>query len=159
MTPKEKITLQKLERELSGAEQGQTLNMMIIRRNTLRQSDDKDRSNRSNYQLKRRWARRGEPAAKITRTTADHLRIQTVKLGEVREDTQPSRPKEGDEHTVKTTNLVRGTGTRCQRARRHRQVVLLNNYLKRSMSAWCAVISSDSWPQCGAARAAFMSST
>uniref|UniRef100_A0A8D3DB60 Nuclear transcription factor, X-box binding 1 n=1 Tax=Scophthalmus maximus TaxID=52904 RepID=A0A8D3DB60_SCOMX len=124
MTPKEKITLQKLERELSGAEQGQTLNMMIIRRNTLRQSDDKDRSNRSNYQLKRRWARRGEPAAKITRTTADHLRIQTVKLGEVREDTQPSRPKEGDEHTVKTTNLVRGTGTRCQRARRHRQVRL-----------------------------------
>lgn len=39
------------------------------------------------------------------------------------------------------------------------QGVWLNSCLRRSMSAWCAVMSSGSWPRCGAARAASTSST
>lgn len=122
MTPKEKISLQRPEREVRGAGQLQTLNMMIIRGNTQRQSDDKGQSNHPDNHLKRRWDQRGGPVVKITQTMADRLRIHPVKLGEARDDTRPEGGE--DEHTIRTTDLAPGTGTRCQRARRHRQVRL-----------------------------------
>uniref|UniRef100_A0A671YF64 Nuclear transcription factor, X-box binding 1 n=1 Tax=Sparus aurata TaxID=8175 RepID=A0A671YF64_SPAAU len=59
----------------------------------------------------------------MTLLTTDHLRILLpVKLVVAQDEIHPSRPEGGEEHTTKTTGRPRGTGTRYQRARRHRQV-------------------------------------
>lgn len=109
--------------ELRGAGRFQTFNMMIIRGNTLRQSDGRDQSNRPNNQLKMKRAQRGGRVSKMTLLTTDHLRILLpVKLVVAQDEIHPSRPEGGEEHTTKTTGRPRGTGTRYQRARRHRQV-------------------------------------
>ncbi|KAG7231186.1 hypothetical protein INR49_012017 [Caranx melampygus] len=44
-----------------------------------------------------------------------------VKLEGVQDGHKP-KPKGGGDRTIKTTDLVQGAGTRCQRARRHRQL-------------------------------------
>lgn len=124
MTPKEKTPLQTSEQELRGAGQVQTLNMMIIRGNPLRQSDGKGQSNHPNHHLKRKRAQRGGLVAKMTLPMADHLRILPVELDEAQDDTCPFSSEGGEEHIIKTTGLARGTGTRYQRARRRRQVRL-----------------------------------
>lgn len=122
MTPKEKTPLQTSGQEHREAGQVQTLNMMIIRGNPLKQSDGKDRSNRPNHHLKRKRAQRGGPVSKMTLAMADHLRIRPVELDEAQDDTCPFSSEGGEEHIIKTTGRARGAGTRCQRARRHRQV-------------------------------------
>lgn len=122
MTPKETTPLQTSGKEFRGAKQVQTLNMMIIRGNTLKQSDGKDQSNRPNHHLKRKPPQRGGPASKKTLAMADHLRILPVKLDEAQDDTHPFRREGEEDHIITTTDPARGPGTRCQRAKRRRQV-------------------------------------
>lgn len=122
MTPKEKALLQTSGKEVRGARQVQTLSMMIIRGSPLKQSDGKDQSNRPNHHLKRKRAQRGGPVSKMTLGVADHLR--KVKLDKAQDDMHPFRPEGGEEHISKTIGQARGTGTRCQRARRRRPVRL-----------------------------------
>lgn len=98
--------------------------MMTIRGNTLKQNDGKDQLNHPNHWLRRKCAQRGEPVGRITLVTADLLRIMAVKLREARDDTHRSRAEGREDHTTKTTDPARGSGTRCQRARRLRQVRL-----------------------------------
>lgn len=124
MTPKENPPLQTSGKVLSGAGQVQTFSMMIIRGNTLRQSNGKGQSKRPNHHLKTKRAQRGGPVSKMTLAMADHLRILPVKLDEDQVDTHPFRPEEGEGHIIQTAGQARGTGTRCLRARRRRQVRL-----------------------------------
>lgn len=110
--------------ELRGAGWLWTFNMMNIRGNTLRQSDGRDQSNHPNHQLKMKLTQRGGRMSKMTLVTTDHLRILLpVKLVVAQDEAHPSRPEGGEEHTTRTTGRPRGTGTRYQRARRHRQDV------------------------------------
>lgn len=121
MTPKKKTPFQTSGRELRGAEQDKTLDMMIIRSDTLRQSAGKDQSNHPNHQLKRKQSQGA--VSKRTLAVAEHLRMLPVKLDEAQDDTHPFRPEGAGEHIIRTTGRARGTGTRCRRARRRRQGV------------------------------------
>lgn len=124
MTTKVKTPLQTSGKGLRGAGQVQTFNTITTRGSTLSQSDDKGRSNR---QLKAKQAQRWWPASNKTTplATAGHLRILPVKLDEAQDDTHHCRqPEEGGGHIIKTTDRARGAGTRCQRAKRRRQVRL-----------------------------------
>lgn len=107
---------------IKGREKTQSPNMTIIRGNTLTQSDGKDQSNHPNNHHKRSQAQRREPVAKMTLIRGEHLRILQAKVEEAQEGMLPFRPEGGEEQTIKTTNLVRGAGTRCQRAKKRRQV-------------------------------------
>ncbi len=122
MISKETTPLQISGKEVKGAGRVQTLNTMIIRGSTLKQSDGKDQSNRPNHHLKRKWAQRGGPTSKMNLAMAEHLRILMVKQDEARDDTRPFRPEGGEDHIIKTTGQAGGPGTRCQRAKRRRQV-------------------------------------
>lgn len=122
MTPKE--TIQRSGKEVRGAEQVQTPNMTTIRLNTLKQSDGKDRSNRPSHHLRRKQAQRSGPVSKMTLATAGHLKILAANLGEVAQgDTHLFRQEGGEDHIIRTTGRARGPGTRCLRAKRHRQGV------------------------------------
>lgn len=123
MTPKKKTPLQTSGRDLRGAEQVQTLDMMIIRSDTLRQSAGKDQSNHPNHQLKKKRSQRGGAVSKRTLAVAEHLRMLPVKLDEAQDDTHPFKPEGAGEHIIRTTGRARGTGTRCRRARRRRRGV------------------------------------
>lgn len=96
--------------------------MTVLRRNTRKQIDGKDLSNHPDHRYKRKYARRKEPVSRITLNMADLLRIIHVKQREAQDDTQPTTPEGREDHNTRTTGLVRGTGTRCQRARRLKQV-------------------------------------
>lgn len=122
--PKEKPPLQMSRKGPRGAGQVQTFNMMIIRGNALRRSDGKDQSNHPNHHPKMKWAQRGQQVSKMSPAMADHFRILPVELDEAQDDTHPFRPEGEEEHIIKTKGQARGTGTRCQRARRRRQVRL-----------------------------------
>lgn len=96
--------------------------MMIITTDTLRRSDGKDQSNRPNHQLKKKPTQREEPVSKRTSAITEHLRVLPVKLDEAQGDTHPFRAEGAGDHINKTTGWAKGSGTRCPRAKRRRQV-------------------------------------
>lgn len=123
MMPKKKTPPQTPGRELRGAEQVQTSDMMIITTDTLRQSDGKDQSNRPDHQLKKKPTQREEPVSKRTLAITEHLRVLPVKPDEAQDDTHPFRPEGAGDRINKTTGWAKESGTRCPRAKRRRQGV------------------------------------
>lgn len=125
MILKEKPLPQTPGKELRGAGQAQTIGVRIIRGETLMSSDGKDQSKQPNHRFKKKWAQKGQALSKRSLAASDHLRILSAELDEaLQAGTRPSRLEVEEEHIIKTSGQARGTGTRCQRARRRRRVRL-----------------------------------
>lgn len=133
--PKEKHTHQTSGKAVRGPGLVQTYPVMSIRGNILRQRNDRDQSNHPNTHLRMRWARRGSSVSIMNPAVTDHFRSLPTELDGGQEETHPFRPEGEEEPIIKTKGQARRTATRCQRARRRRQVRLFEATLNSSLTS------------------------